>query len=251
MIPQWAGWLLASSIGIVAVVVFILLRKTEPLPQEETPSLPRTTLLTLLWPETERKGAVLTVNGSPCNPDTLPRGRAAGELEVAKTTGNYEVAIDRLGFEPFRWTGKLTEGNVVIIRTAWKTRDPEPAKIMPRNPRPHHPSNPLLETLTLPAALSHWRRDYLSHAPGRFWTTARRTAAARWEGSSRRDRFRRKNPSPRCAKNSNKNGPKRRSNPGRNWPPPPMRSGWGATRKTNLRSSTLCSRMRWSVRPAG
>ena len=56
MIPQWAGWLLASSIGIVAVVVFILLRKTEPLPQEETPSLPRATLLTLLWPETERQG---------------------------------------------------------------------------------------------------------------------------------------------------------------------------------------------------
>ena len=45
--------------------------------------------------------------------------------------------------KPFRWTGKLTEGNVVIIRTAWKTRDPEPAKIMraePKAPPPKQPS---------------------------------------------------------------------------------------------------------------
>ncbi len=109
-------WIIAGSIAVVALagVGLYFGGAFDSIPAPETPSVPKVTQLVFDWPETDRDGAFLEIDGSTY---TVP---PKGPLSERLAPGNHNVVLRRLGFAKIELTVALAKDQQRQIKPDWK-----------------------------------------------------------------------------------------------------------------------------------
>lgn len=74
--------------------------------------------IVLQWPEPERRGAVIKIDGKPHDPDRV--ATTPMEQPLTLTAGEHQLRIEREGFQPFEQKLTLPPGEDVKVQPTWE-----------------------------------------------------------------------------------------------------------------------------------